>query len=158
MARLVSSPRALPRGAVLLDPLSMRALSPQDAWAIDRFGLALVDVSWEHVRSVVPKVKNRHRRALPFLQAGNPVKQDQVGTLSTAEAAAAALYIAGHREQALSILSAFGWGKHFLELNEALLERYSHCKDSSDVVRVQEAELERRWRGTRNPPSVLDGI
>jgi len=158
LATIVRTRSALPRRALLLDPYSAYALSPSDEIIASKYGIALIDASWEHVRNIFPKIKNKERRALPFLVAGNPVKQDQPMTLSTAEAVAAALYIIGHMPEAISILSAFRWGYHFMEINKRLLDEYSACSSSSDVVSVQLRELERRQRDTRNPPSVLNGI
>ncbi|HEV51451.1 MAG TPA: DUF367 family protein [Thermoprotei archaeon] len=154
---LVRSVNAIPRGSLLLDPFSQYALSPADATFVGWHGLVLIDCSWEHAELVFKHVKNRVRRALPFLIAGNPVKQDQPVNLSTAEALAAALYILGWKDKALEILNRFKWGAHFFTLNQDLLDKYASCLTSREVVEVQLSELERR-RDARNPPSVLDGI
>ncbi len=155
--QLVRSVNAIPRSSLLLDPFSQYALSPADADFVERHGMALVDCSWEHAELVFKHVENRVRRALPFLLAGNPVKQDQPINLSTAEALAAALYILGWKDQAIRVLTHFKWAGHFLDLNQSLLDKYSSCLTSKEVVEVQLRELERR-RDARNPPSVLDGI
>jgi len=57
--------------------------------------------------------------------------------LSTVEALAAALYIAGFREEAERLLSIFKWGHTFTELNRELLETYAKAKNSSEVVEMQ---------------------
>ena len=51
---------------------------------------------------------------------------------------AAALYIAGFREQAEELLSKFKWGLQFIALNRELLEAYAQTKDSTGVVEVQQ--------------------
>jgi len=156
-AQVFRSLKAMPVRALLLDPFSQYALSPADVLYVRRNGIAIIDCSWEHAHMIFGQARNHVRRALPFLIAGNPVKQDQPVSLSTAEAAAAALYILGWKEEALDILGTFKWGAHFLELNQKLLDKYASCPTSKEVVEVQLQELERR-RDARNPPSVLDGI
>jgi pre-rRNA-processing protein TSR3 len=57
--------------------------------------------------------------------------------LSTAEALAGALYIAGYKDEAKQLLSIFTWGHTFLELNGAMLEKYAAAQDSAEVVKIQ---------------------
>jgi pre-rRNA-processing protein TSR3 len=64
--------------------------------------------------------------------------------LTTAEAIAAALYIAGLRQEATKVLSIFTWGHTFLELNGKLLENYAGAKDSTEVVDIQRRLMSRR--------------
>ena len=74
---------------------------------------------------------------MPVLVAGNPVNFGKLTKLTTAEALAAALYIAGFREQADKLLSIFKWGHTFLEINRERLETYANAKNSSEVVEAQ---------------------
>ena len=77
-------------------------------------------------------------RCLPYLVAANPVNYGVPTKLSTVEALASALYIAGHRDEAKRLLSIFKWGPNFVELNLELLESYAHARDSAEVVELQE--------------------
>ena len=74
---------------------------------------------------------------MPILIAGNPTNYAKATKLSTVEAIAGALFIAGFRDEAEKVLSIFTWGHTFLELNAELLEDYAAAKDSTDIVRMQ---------------------
>jgi len=71
------------------------------------------------------------------LIAGNPVNFGKATKLTTAEALAAALYIAGFKQEARELLSVFTWGHTFLELNHALLENYAAAQDSTEIIKMQ---------------------
>jgi len=129
----------LPRGGVYLDPSAKVALSPGDAPV--RFLVAL-DCSWKRAEVLFRRFRGGKRRALPFLVAGNPVNFGRPFELSTVEALAAALYILGRPEQATSILSKFGWGHTFLELNREPLEEYARARNSNEVISIQKEYLE----------------
>ena len=73
----------------------------------------------------------RHRRALPFLVAANPVNFGRPWKLTSVEALAAALVILGERSQAELVVSSCNWGVRFLELNEEPLGFYADAKDST---------------------------
>jgi len=96
-----------------------------------------LDFSWEHAENVLLKNVRGTSRCLPYLIAGNPVNFGKPTKLSTVEALAAALHIAGFREEAAGLLSIFKWGHTFLELNEERLETYASAKDSAEVVKMQ---------------------
>lgn len=76
-------------------------------------------------------------RGLPYLIAANPVNYGRVGKLSSAEAAASALYILGFVEEAKRILNLFKWGPHFLKLNSEPLQDYQSAANSGEVVQKQ---------------------
>ncbi len=129
-----SSVESLPTGTVL-DPYAEQALSPADPLPV-----VAVDASWENAEEVFERVDGR-RRALPFLVAANPVNYGHAYQLNTAEACIAALYILGEPDAAREVADAVDYGDTFLTLNREPLERYSDCRDSKDVVRVQEDYL-----------------
>jgi pre-rRNA-processing protein TSR3 len=76
-------------------------------------------------------------RCLPYLVAANPVNYGVPTKLSTVEALASALYIAGHEDEAERLLSIFKWGPSFIVLNRELLETYRCARDSCEVVDMQ---------------------
>ncbi len=79
---------------------------------------------------------------MPLLFAGNPVNFGKPTKLSTVEALAAALYIAGFKEEATKLLSIFKWGHTFLEINSERLEDYAKAQNSTEVVEMQRRFME----------------
>ncbi len=132
----------LPFGSILLDPLTNKTLSPVDVGGL-RYGIVVLDCSWKEVEKVFPTLRGKrmHHRALPYLLAANPVSYGKPFKLSSVEALAAALYILHREVQARQILSKFGWGLNFLELNRAPLEEYSKAKSSAEVIEIQEGYM-----------------
>jgi len=143
LVRQVSQIRFLPKRAVVLNPFAETAFSPADRERMRDFGLAGLDCSWEHAEKVLAKHVRGTSRCLPVLLAGNPVNFGKATKLSTAEALAGALCIAGFREQAEQVLSMFKWGHTFFEINSERLESYAEAKDSTEVVRKQEELLQK---------------
>lgn len=141
LVRLVRQIKFLPKGAVILNPFSKIAFSPADKERIVKYGLAALDFSWEHAEKPLMKNVRGASRCLPYLIAGNPVNFGCPTKLSTVEALAAALYIAGFKDEASRLLSIFKWGHTFIELNEVMLESYAKAKNSNDVVRIQEQKI-----------------
>lgn len=137
LVHLVHQIKFLPKRAVVLNPLSKIAFSPADKKRIENFGLAALDFSWEHAEKTLLKHVRGASRCLPFLVAGNPVNFGVPTKLSTAEALAAALYIASYKDEAYRLLSIFKWGHTFIELNKDRLESYAKAKDSSDIIEIQ---------------------
>jgi len=140
LAEGTSTLRALPRGAVVLDPRAAQALSPADANVARRRGLVALDCSWRHVEASY-EARGLDRlgvaRALPFLLAANPVHYGQPMQLSTLEAFAAALFILGEDAQARELLGSYTWGPMFETLNAQPLRAYARAKDSTAVVALQ---------------------
>ena len=127
LATLVSSVRALPSGSVLLDPTAREPLTPNDRDAIASRGLSLIDCSWRRAVEVHVRLVGRGliRRRLPLLIAVNPTHFGKPYILSTIEAAAAALYITGFRDEAINLLRLYKWGPNFIGINQRYLERYA---------------------------------
>ena len=137
LARVVTSIKFLPRRAIVLNPFGEIAFSPADRQRIQDFGLAALDCSWEHAQKVLSAHVKGTSRCLPILIAGNPTNYAKATKLSTVEALAGALYIAGFKDEAKKLLSIFTWGHTFLELNADLLETYAAAKDSAEIVKMQ---------------------
>jgi len=137
LVRQVVQLRFLPKRGVVLNPFSETAFSPADRERVEEFGLVGLDCSWEHAEKVLLKHVRGTSRCLPILVAGNPVNFGKLTKLTTAEALAAALYIAGFSGQANELLSVFKWGHTFLEMNHERLESYAGARDSTEVVELQ---------------------
>jgi pre-rRNA-processing protein TSR3 len=137
LIRIVSQLRFLPKRAIVLNPFSETAFSPADRQRIEGHGLAALDCSWEHAEKVLSGHVRGTSRCLPLLVAGNPVNFGKPTKLTTVEALAAALIIAGFEEEARELLSVFTWGHTFLDLNGEKLEKYSTARNSAEVVELQ---------------------
>ncbi|MCK4478870.1 DUF367 family protein [Candidatus Bathyarchaeota archaeon] len=135
---VVHQTRELPRGVVILNPFAERAFSPSDRERIEKRGLVALDLSWKHADDVKRLLNLRGvSRCLPYLIAANPINYGKPTKLSTVEALAAALIIAGFNREGEKMLSVFKWGHTFLSLNEELLEVYVQARDSGEVVELQ---------------------
>jgi len=145
-ARIVSKVRFLPKRVIVLNPFGEIAFSPADRERLEHFGLAALDCSWEHAQKVMGEHVKGTSRCLPILIAGNPVNFGKLTKLTTAEAIAAALYIAGFKKEAEELLSIFSWGHTFLELNNILLDNYAMAKNSSEIVEMQNKLLKAKKR------------
>ena len=144
LAEQVTKLSRLPRKAILLDPFSKRALSPQDSEQAMRRGLVVLDCSWRHAEGTFANARRIARlsgRGLPFLLAANPVNYGKPWRLSSLEAAAAALAILGDGAHAHRLAEATNWGTTFMQLNAEPLEEYSLAESSAEVVRIQESYL-----------------
>lgn len=141
----VGSIRLLPNNCLILNPFSNVLLTPSDRVLISKYGLAVIDVSWEEGLEVLKRLSTyrRPQRILPLLFAGNPINYAVAAKLSSLEAVAATLYITGFKELSLKILSIIKWGRTFYELNRDLLERYSKCASVDDVIKVQDEVLKK---------------
>ena len=144
LARIVTRTRFMPKRAIILNPFGEIAFSPADRQRIADFGLAALDCSWEHAEKVLSHHVKGTSRCLPVLLAGNPTNFAKATKLSTAEALAAALYIAGFKDEAKQVLSIFTWGHTFFELNAELLEAYAAAKDSGEIIEIMQNKLGKR--------------
>jgi pre-rRNA-processing protein TSR3 len=137
LVRVVHRIRALPQGALILNPFSKKAFSPQDKLRLEKRGLVAIDCSWINADTVFEISMRGASRCLPYLIAANPVNFGTPTKLSTVEALAAALYIAGLKEKAECLLSLFKWGPQFVNLNHELLDSYAEAKDSGEIIELQ---------------------
>ncbi|MCI4330404.1 MAG: DUF367 domain-containing protein [Thermoplasmata archaeon] len=131
---------------VLLDPRSPVPLSAEDSSRAVRGGLLGVDCSWNRLddRGGYPDAapwlaQLRTRRRLPLLLAGNPQHYGRLGELNTVEALSAGLFLLGETERARSILSGFGGGEAFFELNRNPLASYASAKTPAEMLHEEKA-------------------
>ncbi len=139
LAEILKNLRQIPYNAVILNPSAIKALSKEDAKYAEKYGITVLDCSWEKAERLLFSLRKKKKsRALPYLVAANPTNFGKPFKLSTVEAFAAGLFILGHKEQAERILGKFKWGMHFLELNKMPLDEYSNAQNSAEVVKIQE--------------------
>jgi pre-rRNA-processing protein TSR3 len=129
----------IPRGAIVLNPAASEVLCPTDRELIRRRGLIAVDCSWEKADEVFARRFPGINRRLPLLLAANPVNYGRLFKLSSAEALAAALHIAGFKKEAGRLMSIFKWGSTFYTLNKRLLEEYSLAKNGGEIRNLERA-------------------
>jgi pre-rRNA-processing protein TSR3 len=141
LARIVTRTRFMPKRAIILNPFGEIAFSPADRQRLADFGVAALDCSWEHAEKVLSHHVRGTARCLPVLIAGNPTNFAKATKLTTAEALAAALYIAGFKDEARELLAIFTWGHTFFELNAMLLDDYAAAKDSTEIVAIMQSKL-----------------
>lgn len=117
-------------------------MSPADREHIERFGIGLIDCSWNKIEEFdFSKLPKRNNRLLPWLVAANTINYGRPWRLNCVEALSATLYIIGEKEEARAVFDGFSYGEEFLRLNGEVLELYSQCKDGKEVVKVQNAYL-----------------
>jgi pre-rRNA-processing protein TSR3 len=128
---------------LVLSPVGVNCVNPSDREIIEKSGIAVIDCSWARIEETpFGRMKSPHPRLLPFLIAANPINYGKPCQLSCVEAIAASMFICGFKQEARFYLSKFSWGFSFLELNQELLDRYSMCKSSKEVLEVQAQYLE----------------
>ena len=143
-------------------------VSPADKDIMSAKGAAVIDCSWARLDDTpFNKMKSRHPRLLPWLVAANPVNYGKPCKLNCVEALAAAFYICGYKDVAEIYMSRFSWGPSFLEMNRELLDKYSCCKTSEEVLKIQndhlhvlerEKELKESKRNAKKGGGYLDDL
>ncbi|MEX2683155.1 MAG: DUF367 family protein [Candidatus Sigynarchaeota archaeon] len=123
LVRLHSTLKTVPIRSIKLDPFADTIMGATDRDAILRDGLTVIDCSWNEATGVFDRLelKNGRRLGVDFL-AANPINYAMPGKLSSVEALAASLIITGFFNEAEYLLSKFGWGHTFLELNRMLID------------------------------------
>lgn len=144
--KILKRMRQIPPRAVVLNPVSEVAFSRADMDALVHSGLVALDCSWKQAEDIFANSRLGAQRALPYLLAANPINTYKPIKLSTAEAVAAALYIAGFKEEAEDTMSVFKWGPSFITLNQELLDAYAECKTSGEIVIVQKEIMDAQTR------------
>jgi pre-rRNA-processing protein TSR3 len=131
---------------IILSPNGAKAVSPSDRELVQSSGICVIDCSWAQLDKVPFDKIHGEQRLLPFLVAGNPVNYGKAFQLSCVEAICATLYIVGLDTYADELLNKFKWGHSFYSVNKHLLKKYSKCRDSAEVVSVQNSYLESAQR------------
>ena len=126
------------RKMIILNPFAKNVLSNSDKDTIQKYGIVVVDCSWEKSTLLFyKKLSKGQNRRLPLLLAANPINYGKLGKLSSAEALYSALFITDFISQASQILSIFKWGKSFTSLNASPLEEYRLVKNYEDISRIE---------------------
>jgi pre-rRNA-processing protein TSR3 len=142
-----SMPLKQPFRGIVLSPQGATSVSPADSDILEKHGISLIDCSWARLDEIpFSQMQAGHHRLLPFLVAANTVNYGRPSKLSCVEAGAATLYICGKFDAAIAILQEFSWGMEFIKLNQELLDIYSTCENSDEVVRRQNEWLEKAER------------
>eukprot|EP00096_Caligus_rogercresseyi_P006669 TRINITY_DN2336_c0_g1_i1.p1 TRINITY_DN2336_c0_g1~~TRINITY_DN2336_c0_g1_i1.p1 ORF type:complete len:246 (+),score=69.88 TRINITY_DN2336_c0_g1_i1:226-963(+) len=127
-----------------MSPQGSLSLSPGDSEIGSEQGISVIDCSWAKLEETpFHRMKSNHPRLLPYLVAANPVNYGKPCKLNCVEALAAAMYILGKKREASYYMGKFSWGHSFIELNRELLETYSQCKDSEEIIKVQNEYLDK---------------
>jgi pre-rRNA-processing protein TSR3 len=153
-----------PFKGIVLSAQGRLFLSPGDHALVASAGLAAINCSWnrlDEINNTPGGHLGRHRR-LPFLVAANPINYGKAYKLSSAEALAASLAIAGFRAQAEELTEKFSWDREFWKLNDELLSDYCACADSRGIENAESkyvAEKSNRDKTLSNSyQDVLAGI
>ncbi len=120
--------------SLILDPFASEFLTPSDSSLAS--SVTAIDCSWNLAADTFSKKFTGILRKLPPMLAGNPVNYSKLNKLTTVEAISGALYILGHKDDALKLLDKFKWGHTFYELNQNLLEDYCMIRDEADIITV----------------------
>lgn len=136
-AKVVYRRKEIPKGSIMLDPLSSKALSSGDSKTAEKYGITALDCSWKEINQIHEFRQSVSPRSLPYLVAANPTYYGHPTKLSTVEALTATLYILGEKDRARDLLEGFKWGPSFIDLNKRPLEAYSKAGDSREIVEIQ---------------------
>jgi len=129
--------RHIPRKSIVLNPFAKEVIFPGDRPEVERFGVVVVDCSWERAQEVFSKRLGGRSMRLPTLLAGNPVNYGHPQKLSSAEALAATLYVVGFRGEAEKLMSIFKWGHTFIELNRQPLDEYGQASSREEIEGIE---------------------
>ena len=119
----------------MLTPTASKIVSPEDQEIIENCGIAVIDCSWALFDSVKVKSIKANERLLPLCKAANPVNYGKDCKLNCAEAFAGALWLAGFRDAAETVMDQFKYGPAFFAINEFHFSIYDECKTSDDMFK-----------------------
>ena len=138
---------------VVVSPKAKKVVSREDNELLEQYGAAVVEASWNRIEEVpFGKIGGQCERLLPYLVAAHPTNYGKPWRLNCVEAIAACYYICGHKEWAEDILASFSYGEAFLDINAALLKRYSNCANEEEIKKAEEiwlAKIEREYNDSR---------
>jgi len=126
---------------IVLSPNGTKTVSPEDRELIQKSGISVIDCSWAKVDEVPFSKTKGEERLLPYLVACNPINFGKPFQLSCVEALSACLFITGYNDLANELLDKFKWGITFYNNNSHLLQKYAQCKDSNEIIAVQNEYL-----------------
>ena len=89
---------------IVLTPKAQKYISPADADIIETCGIAVIDCSWALFDQVTVKCNKNNERLLPLCKAANPINYGKEYKLNCAEALGGALWLAGYKEHAETIM------------------------------------------------------
>jgi pre-rRNA-processing protein TSR3 len=136
LARPIINLEAYSNKAVVLNPFAREVFSLNDRRYLS-YGLVTIDCSWKNAEMVFRRRLRGINRRLPHLLPSNPINYGRLSMLSSVEALAAALFIAGYKQEAERILNIFKWGPNFLILNENALKDYSSACDQEQILQTE---------------------
>ncbi len=102
--------------AIILNPFSQKEISLNDREIIIKYGLIVIDCSWNKLLNLRRIIWKKGRKLPPFI-AANPTNYGKWEKLSSVEALAAALLIVKFDDYARLLLSKFPWGNEFFKIN-----------------------------------------
>ncbi|MFX1303942.1 MAG: DUF367 family protein [Promethearchaeota archaeon] len=117
LIEIINNVKGILKNSIILNPFARKELSHNDRNTILRYGLTVIDCSWNNIM-VLKKFDFKNSRKLPRLIAVNPTNYGKWEKLSSAEALAGALFITNFIDYATLILSKFSWGSQFKDLNK----------------------------------------
>jgi pre-rRNA-processing protein TSR3 len=123
--------------SIVLSPYANKSISPADVEIATRYGITVIDGSWNQIQASDKYFRKGTPRALPFLIAANPVNYGKPTKLNCAEALAATLWILGRKEEAEKLMFSFNYGNEFFNINYERLEGYANCETSSQIIDLQ---------------------
>ncbi|KZT13229.1 DUF367-domain-containing protein [Laetiporus sulphureus 93-53] len=139
---------------IVVSPKGRQIVSPADRELVLQSGIAVVECSWARLEDVpFGKIASPHERLLPYLVAANPVNYGKPWRLNCVEAIAAAFYITGLDDYANHLMSKFGWGSAFWDINKSFFEQYRTCSSADDIEAMQNKimqDLEASYQQSRS--------